>query len=111
MYYVEDNGERIPAVEQYGSGWVACPYADCDEETHDHGVSERPISHRVAHCRDHSGRGYFLLRPIVSLIGAVKWWKGSEVTKPITKPVSGPLGGIGFSPEGSNGPGLLGEVV
>ncbi len=102
-YYVEDRGEQVPAVEQHDSGWIACPY--CDAETHTHGVADEPVAPRVAHCGSKPRKGYFLLRPVGLL--CAKWWKGS---KPITKPVTGPLGGIGFSPEGFRGPGLLGEV-
>ena len=108
LYYVEDRGEQISAVEQHDSGWVACPHR-CGAETHEHGVGDEPVSHRVAHCRPVRG-GYFLLRPIASLLGVIKWWKGSER---VTEPHTGPLGGTGFSPEGCgfSGPGLLGEVI
>ena len=108
-HYVEDRGEQVPAVEQYDSGWVACPF-NCTNETHEHGLTDEPVTHRVAHCPGSKPQGgYFLLRPLLSLLGAVRWWKGS---KPVTKPVTGPLGGIGFSdPQGSNGASLLGEVV
>lgn len=73
MYYVEDRGEQVPAVEPHDSGWIACPY--CDAETHTHGI-DGPLSHRPAHCGSKPRTGYFLLRPIVSLIASLPGFEG-----------------------------------
>lgn len=59
-----------------------CPYCG---EPHVHGLTDDPRSHRVPHCTDREARkrgglGYFVLRPVRSLLGiALRWWQPSAV--------------------------------
>lgn len=73
---IEDIG-GVPAVEQYDDGAARCPYG-CEAETHVHGVAPEGLTHRASHCREKTGgdRGYYLMRPHVSLLGLpCKWWQ------------------------------------
>lgn len=73
--------DALPSMELHdgptsGIG-VTDPCAHCGEP-HVHGITDAPISHRSAHCEDAPGRGlgYFLLRPLRSLLNLpLRWWK------------------------------------
>lgn len=83
MYVETETGERIPAVPQFDDGVIRCPYG-CEAETHTHGVTDEPLTHRVAHCAGgEHGRGYYLLRPLAGHFGGVPWWGSGPIPAPV----------------------------
>lgn len=76
------DGPEPPAVEAHDGPTPdtvttgPCPHCG---ETHTHGRTDEPRSHRTAHCDDKTipgrGLGYYLLRPLRGLLKAVRWWE------------------------------------
>jgi hypothetical protein len=100
----DGNIAGLPAIPQDSLGRVRCPYS-CRGfgAIHYHGVSDRPATHRNAHCEsDKANGGYFLLRPKGTLLGQLReWWR------PAPKRTHDPLA---FTSERDSKPGLFGRL-
>jgi hypothetical protein len=114
-----ENGDQVPAVEQHDDGWISCPY-NCTDETHEHGVSGDPMTHRASHCRDKApdDTGYFLMRPLPGVLRPFRWWtlKGNPAVAGFwtrfRRRISRPFGfAVGGDHPDTDAPGLLPNLM
>jgi hypothetical protein len=92
LKYLRENpgkqaAETPRVLDQDNQGRVVCPHGCRPGTRHTHGIVNRPLSHRIAHCSGGHNKSYFVRRPF-GLLVAAPWW--NEPTGPLAFTGAGP---------------------